>query len=117
MVGVFGLRRKAIGRLLFPIDRHFLFESGLKRCGREDLRSGSRLLSERRANLLDRSWLPLIVSRTSKKALPTGKVSLLARVKERGFIGAFLRPVFVTMAGWVYLLGSNFLKCVFWCFS
>jgi hypothetical protein len=41
------------------------------------------------------------------------KVSLLARVKERGFSGAFLGLVLVTMAGWVYLLGLIFLKCVF----
>jgi len=42
------------------------------------------------------------------------KLSLLARVKERGFSGAFLgRLVLVTMAGWIYLLGSSFLKCVF----
>ena len=41
------------------------------------------------------------------------KVSLLARVKEQGFSGAFLGLVLVAMAGWVYLLGSIFLKCVF----
>ena len=90
-------------------------ESGLKRWER-DLRSGSRSAPERRANLPDRSWFPSIVSRTFKNALPE-KVSLLARVKERDFSGAFLGLVLVTMAGWVYLLGSIFLKCVFWCFS
>jgi hypothetical protein len=113
LAGVFGLRRKAIGRLLFPIDRHFSIESGLKRWGREDLRSGSRLLPERRANLPDRSWFPSIVSRTFKNAFLPEKVSLLARVKERGFSGAFLGLVLVTMAGWVYLPGLIFLKCVF----
>jgi hypothetical protein len=45
------------------------------------------------------------------------KVSLLAKVKERGFSGAFLGLVLVAMAGWIYLLGSIFLKCVLWCFS
>jgi hypothetical protein len=34
-------------------------------------------------------------------------------VKERGFSGAFLGLVLVTMAGWVYLLGLIFLKCLF----
>ena len=43
------------------------------------------------------------------------KLSLLARVKERGFSGAFLGLVLVAMAGRVYLLGSIFLECVFWC--
>jgi hypothetical protein len=54
-------------------DRRFSNESGLKRWGREDLRSGSGLLVRRRANLPDRSWFPSIVSRTFKNALPTGK--------------------------------------------
>jgi hypothetical protein len=46
-----------------------------------------------------------------------GRLPFLARMKERGFSGAFLGLVLVTMAGWVDLLGSIFLKCVFWCFS
>src|SRR5260221_7798478 len=87
--GAFGLRRKAIGRLLFPIDRHFSIDSGLKRWGREDLRSGSRLLPERRANFPDRSWFPSIVSRTFKNALPTGK-SISAGESDRA---RFLRRI------------------------
>ena len=111
LVGVFGLRRKAIGRLLFPIDRYFSIDSGLKRWGREDLRSGSRLLPERRENFPDRSWFPQSSVERSKMLYLPGKVSLLARVKERGFSGAFLGFVLVTMAG------SIFPKCVFWYFS
>lgn len=41
------------------------------------------------------------------------KLSLLARMKERGLSGAFVGLVLVAMAGWVYLVGSIFLKCVF----
>jgi len=80
---------EAIGRLLFPIDRHFSIDSGLKRWGREDLRSGSRLLPERRANFPDRSWFPSIVSRTFKNALPTGK-SISAGESDRA---RFLRRI------------------------
>jgi hypothetical protein len=43
--------------------------------------------------------------------------SLLAKIKERGFSGAFLGLALLAMAGWVYLLGSLFLKFVFWWFS
>jgi hypothetical protein len=45
------------------------------------------------------------------------KVSLLTRVKERSFSGAFLALALLAMAGWVYLLSSIFLKFVLWCFS
>jgi hypothetical protein len=45
------------------------------------------------------------------------KVSLLTRVKERSFSGAFLALVLLALAGWVYLLSSIFLKFVLWCFS
>ncbi|MCA1456835.1 hypothetical protein I6F35_27060 [Bradyrhizobium sp. BRP22] len=48
---------------------------------------------------------------------PPDKVSLLTRVKERGFSGAFLAVALLAMAGWVYLLGSLFLKLMLWCFS
>jgi hypothetical protein len=41
------------------------------------------------------------------------KVSLLTRVKEQSFSGAFLASVFLAMAGWVYLLSSIFLKLCF----
>jgi hypothetical protein len=45
------------------------------------------------------------------------KVPLLEKVKERGFSGAYLGLVLVAMAGWIYFLGSNFLKFLLWCFS
>jgi hypothetical protein len=91
LAGVFGLRRRVIGRLLFPIDRHFSIESGLKRWERDGLRSGSRWFPGRGANLPDGSWFPSIGSRTFKKLYVSEKMSLLARVKERGFSGAFLK--------------------------
>jgi hypothetical protein len=45
------------------------------------------------------------------------KVSLLTRVKEKSFPGAFLALVVLAMAGWIYLLGSMFVKFLLWCFS
>ena len=45
------------------------------------------------------------------------KASLLAKVKERGFSGAFLALTLLAMVGWVYLLGSMFWKFLMWCFS
>jgi len=45
------------------------------------------------------------------------KASLLARVKERGYSGAFLGLALLAMAGWVYLLSSIFLKFLLWCLS
>jgi hypothetical protein len=45
------------------------------------------------------------------------KVSLLARMRERGLSGAFLALALLAMAGWVYLLSSIFLKFVLWCLS
>jgi NADH:ubiquinone oxidoreductase subunit 6 (subunit J) len=48
---------------------------------------------------------------------PPEKVSLLTRVKELSYSGAFLALLFLAMAGWVYLLSSLFLKFVLWCFS
>jgi hypothetical protein len=52
-----------------------------------------------------------------KMLSPPEKVSLLTRVKERSYSGAFLALLFLAMAGWVYLLSSLFLKFVLWCFS
>jgi hypothetical protein len=48
---------------------------------------------------------------------PPEKASLLTRVKELSFPGAFLAVALMAMAGWVYLLGSLFLKLTLWCFS
>jgi hypothetical protein len=48
---------------------------------------------------------------------PPEKVSLLARMKARSFSGAFLAVALLAMVGWVYLLGSLFLKLMLWCFS
>jgi hypothetical protein len=45
------------------------------------------------------------------------KVSLVARIKEQSFSGAFLALALLVMAGWVYLLGSMFVKFVLWLFS
>ena len=45
------------------------------------------------------------------------KVSLLARMRERGLSGAFLGLALLAMAGWVYLLSSIFLKFALWCLS
>jgi hypothetical protein len=94
LAGVFGLRRKAIGRLLFPIDRHFSIESGLKRWERDGQRSGSRWLPGRGANLPDGSWFPSIGSRTFKKLYVSEKMSLLAREGAR-----FLRRISWARAG------------------
>jgi len=44
------------------------------------------------------------------------KISLLAKVKERSFSGAFMALTLLAMAGWLYLLGTFFLKFVLWCF-
>jgi hypothetical protein len=48
---------------------------------------------------------------------PPEKVSLLTRVKEQSFSGAFLALVLLATAGWVYLLGSMFVRFVLWYFS
>ncbi|MGX9432348.1 MULTISPECIES: hypothetical protein [Bradyrhizobium] len=48
---------------------------------------------------------------------PPEKVSFLTRVKERSFSGAFLAVALLAMVGWVYLLGSLFLKLMLWSFS
>jgi hypothetical protein len=45
------------------------------------------------------------------------KVSLLTRVKEQSFSGAFLALVLLATAGWMYLLGSMFVRFVLWYFS
>jgi hypothetical protein len=43
-------------------------------------------------------------------------VSLLSRVREKAYSGVFLGLALLAMAGWVYVLGSIFLKFVLWCF-
>jgi len=48
---------------------------------------------------------------------PLEKVSLLTRARQHSFSGAFLAVAFLAMAGWVFLLGSLFLKLMLWCFS
>jgi hypothetical protein len=48
---------------------------------------------------------------------PPEKISLLTRMKGRSFPGVFLAVALLAMAGWVYLLGSLFLKLMLWCFS
>ena len=45
------------------------------------------------------------------------KISVLAKIKERGFSGAFLGLALLAMVGWIYLLSTIFLKVVLWCFS
>ena len=45
------------------------------------------------------------------------RTSVLAKVKERGFSGAFLGLALLAMLGWVYLLSTIFFKFVLWCFS
>jgi hypothetical protein len=50
-------------------------------------------------------------------ALPAGKVSLLTRVTEQSFRGTLLALVVPAIAGWIYLLGSMFVKFLLWCFS
>jgi hypothetical protein len=45
------------------------------------------------------------------------KISLLTRMKNGGFSGAFLAIALFAMAGWLYLLSSIFMKFVLWCFS
>jgi len=45
------------------------------------------------------------------------RISVLAKVRERGFSGAFLGLVLLAMVGWIYLLSTIFFKFVLWCFS
>jgi len=45
------------------------------------------------------------------------KISMLAKVKERGFSGAFLGLALLAMVGWIYLLSTIFFKFVLWCLS
>jgi hypothetical protein len=46
-----------------------------------------------------------------------GKIALLAKLRESSVSGVFVGLTLLAMAGWVYLLGSIFLKFVLWCFS
>jgi hypothetical protein len=64
-------------------------------------------------------YIPISVSAHlhAKMLYQPEKVSLLTRVKEQSFSGAFLALVLLAMAGWIYLLGSMFVKFVLWCFS
>jgi hypothetical protein len=45
------------------------------------------------------------------------KIPLLVKFRENGLSGAFVGLVLLAMAGWVYLLGTLFLKFMLWCFS
>ena len=45
------------------------------------------------------------------------KTPLLVKFRENGFSGAFIGLALLAMAGWVYLLGTMFLKFMLWCFS
>ena len=45
------------------------------------------------------------------------KASLLTKLKERSYSGAFLGLALLAMAAWAYLLSSMFLKFVLWCLS
>ena len=45
------------------------------------------------------------------------KTPLLVKFRENGLSGAFIGLVLLAMAGWVYLLGTMFLKFMLWCFS
>ena len=45
------------------------------------------------------------------------RISVLAKVKERGFSGAFLGLALLAMVGWIYLLSNILFKFVLWCFS
>jgi hypothetical protein len=62
-------------------------------------------------------WFPNINQPNINMLLQPEKVSLLARMRERGLSGAFLGLALLAMAGWVYLLSSIFLKFVLWCLS
>jgi hypothetical protein len=44
------------------------------------------------------------------------KISLVSRIGENIGAGVFFGVALLAMAGWVYLLGSIFLKFVVWCF-
>jgi hypothetical protein len=60
--------------------------------------------------LPDRYWFPSIAGRTFKNALPARKTVSAGENEEARSVR---RISWVTMAGWAYLLGSIFLKCVF----
>jgi hypothetical protein len=43
------------------------------------------------------------------------KISWLPRMRELAFFGAFSALTLLAMAGWMYLMGSIFLRFVLWC--
>ena len=45
------------------------------------------------------------------------KIPLLVKFRERSLSGVFVGLVLLAMTGWVYLLGTMFLKFMLWCFS
>jgi len=45
----------------------------------------------------------------------TEKISWLPKMREMAFFGAFFGLSLLTMAGWMYLLGSIFVRFVLWC--
>lgn len=45
------------------------------------------------------------------------KIPLLVKFRENGLSAAFVGLVLLAIVGWVYLLGTLFLKFMLWCFS
>jgi hypothetical protein len=45
------------------------------------------------------------------------KIPVLAKAKEKAPSAAFFGLALLAMAGWMYLLGTIFLKFVLWCIS
>jgi hypothetical protein len=43
------------------------------------------------------------------------KISWLPRIRELAFFGAFSGLALLAMAGWMYLMGSIFLRFALWC--
>jgi hypothetical protein len=48
---------------------------------------------------------------------PSEKIPFIVRAKERFVTGAFIGLTLLVMAGWVYFLGSIFIRFVLWFLS
>ena len=59
----------------------------------------------------------IVSSRIRHMVSTPEKIPLLVKFRENGLSGAFVGLVLLAIVGWVYLLGTLFLKFMLWCFS
>ena len=59
----------------------------------------------------------IVSSRIRHMVSTREKIPLLVKFRENGLSGAFVGLVLLAIVGWVYLLGTLFLKFMLWCFS